>query len=635
MATLRSESHSVPNTTCSDRLTALKDKLTTCFQHWRQQLLLHHSHSRYRSRSHFQFHSQKKPRAGSGGAFYDIFVRANCSVFGEKVTYLRKFRKVFAARKAAAQSQAEPGAEPVFGKRICQVTGQQEQEQLQIVATLFSSTLISQHSSSSHSNLSSDMTIMEDTYLGVRDEYPDIDAEIRAILLAHAQNGITISSIKNEYRQLTGTAFPLHENVTDFLLTIPFVTAECCESGKRLFSVKPTEENRHLHEMIMQQRQRDAPNNNHKNSTSNINNHNNIVSYSKHSNCSQAPPRLWRSQYKRRYPQKVNNNFNYSEKPPVVKTGPVQPLATVALASYGGVYQDNWKHLNNQYQLSQVSASNNNHNNNNIVYSNSADPAQLGIAPPTDHLQQQQQPLKQQHHQLQHVQLQHLEIGEYTHKRRQEFTPTPTTLSCPSQHDSMFTINSDYDAYLLDFPLLGDDFFLYLARMELKCRFKKYERVLQSGLCISGQTINAARLRLQHVDLAEMTQIIVNIGSVDIMRGRPLVQIEHDFRQLIKEMHNRRFVPVLTTLAPLANYRHDKETCDKVLRFNKFIRSEGRHLTVIDIHSCLINENGVVRFDCFQNGPRSVTGSSEPHVFWNKIGRQRVLQMIEQNLEYN
>lgn len=124
--------------------------------------------------------------------------------------------------------------------------------------------------------------------------------------------------------------------------------------------------------------------------------------------------------------------------------------------------------------------------------------------------------------------------------------------------------------------------------------------MLQSGLCISGQTINAARQRLRLVELPEMTQIIVNIGSVDIMRGRPLVQIEHDFRQLVKEMHSRRFVPVLTTLAPLANYRHDKQTCDKVSRFNKFIRNEGRHLKVIDIHSCLINENGIVRFDCFQ-----------------------------------
>ncbi|KAM8703523.1 hypothetical protein ACLKA7_008189 [Drosophila subpalustris] len=583
MATFRSEFNSVPNT-YTDRLTALKKKLTTCFQQWRHQLHKHHH----------------QPKQRGSGQFYKIFLQADCSILGEKVTYLQKFRKVFTARQNLAGTRPAPESQPESVKLIRQ---EEEQEQkLQIVATLFSSTLISKYSSKN--SISSDMTIMEDTYMWVRDEHPEIDAEIRAILLAHAQNGITISSIKNEYRHLTGNAFPLHDNITDFLLTIPHVTAECCKSGKLIFNIKPTEDTRHLHEMILNQRQRDNGNNN--------NNNNNIM-------YAQEPPRLWRSQYKRRYPQKLNNNLNMNEKLPAIKLNPVQSLATAAMEPFC-VYQDNWKHLNNQYQLSQVAAQNNiNKNNNNNIYSIRSDPAQLQLAPP---------PTEQQ-------QLEQHQVGEYTHKQRHEFTPTPTTLSCPSQHDSMFTINSDYDAYLLDFPLLGDDFFLYLARMELKCRFKKYERVLQSGLCISGQTINAARQRLQHVELPEMTQIIVNIGSVDIMRGKPLVQIEHDFRQLIKEMHNRRFVPVLTTLAPLANRRHDQQTSDKVLRFNKFIRSEGRHLTVIDIHSCLINESGVVRFDCFQNGPRSVTGSPEPHVFWNKIGRQRVLQMIEQNLEYN
>ncbi|XP_030246782.1 maternal effect protein oskar isoform X2 [Drosophila navojoa] len=522
MATFRSEFHSVPNT-YNRRLTALKKKLTTCFQHWLLKLQQH-------QRQHqSQAQQQHKHQRGTG-QFYKIFVRTDCSILDEKVTYLRKFKRIFTARQTLASARtAAAQLQPALGSGISQKEKQTQVagEELQIVARLFSSTLIS-------STISSDMTIMDNTYIGVRDEYPDIDAEIRAILLANAQNGITISSIKNEYRELTGTAFPVHDNITDFLLTIPHVTAECCESGTRIFNIKPTEETRHLHEMILQQRQRESRNN--------------------------------------------YNNTHY-----------------------------------------------NNNNNNNNIYSNTLNPAQLQAAPSAEHKQQQQQPQVVQ-------QLKHLE--EYTHKRRNEFTPTPTTLSCPSQHDSMFTINSDYDAYLLDFPLLGDDFLLYLARMELKCRFKKYEKVLQSGLCISGQTINAARQRLRLVELPEMTQIIVNIGSVDIMRGRPLVQIEHDFRQLVKEMHSRRFVPVLTTLAPLANYRHDKQTCDKVLRLNKFIRNEGRHLKVIDIHSCLINENGVVRFDCFQNGPRSVTGSAEPHVFWNKIGRQRVLQMIEANLEY-
>ncbi|KAH8311831.1 hypothetical protein KR044_008216 [Drosophila immigrans] len=552
MATFRSEFNSVPNTH-PDRLTAFRKKLTTCFHQWRQKL------------QHFKH---------------------NYSTLRAKSICWQKFKKIYTATKLISQEEVE-------------------EQQLQIVATLFSSTLISKYTSSKNSS-SCNMTIMDDSYIGVRDEYPDIDAEIRAILLANAQKGITISSIKNEYRNMTGNAFPLRENITDFLLTIPYVTAECCMSGKRIFNIKPTEDTRHLHDMVLNQRQRENGNNH------NSNNH--------HVLDAQEPPRLWRSQYKRRCLQNENYNFNLNicEKPPAAKITPVQHLATAAMAPFG-VYQDNWKHLNNQYQLSQLATQNSNQ-----FSCIRSDPVQLQIAP---------HPPEQQHQQQRQQQQQ--QIGEYSHKRRHEFTPTPTTLSCPSQHDSMFTINSDYDAYLLDFPLLGDDFFLYLARMELKCRFKKYEKVLQSGLCISGQTINAARQRVQHVELQEMTQIIVNIGSVDIMRGKPLVQIEHDFRQLIKEMHNRRFVPVLTTLAPLANYCHDKQTCEKVLRFNKFIRNEGRHLTVIDIHTCLINENGVVRFDCFQNGPRSVTGSVEPYVFWNKIGRQRVLQMIEQNLEYH
>ncbi|KAH8359143.1 hypothetical protein KR093_004612 [Drosophila rubida] len=566
MATFRSEFNSVPNT-YPDRLTAFRKKLTTCFHQWRQQL------------QHFKH---------------------DCSTLRAKGINWQKFKKLYTARQNLAGAQKKTAQhQRRLGKKVISQEEVQEQ-QLQVVATLFSSTLISQYSSNS-----CNMTILEDSYIGVRDEYPDIDAEIRAILLANAQNGITISSIKNEYRNLTGNIFPLRENITDFLLTIPYVTAECCKSGKRIFNIKPKEDTRHLHDMVLNQRQRENANNN--------SNQNHVLA-------TQEPPRLWRSQYRRRCPQTENFNLdvNNCEKPPPAKMASVQHLATAALTPFG-VYQDNWKHLNNQYQLSQLAAQNNHQ-----FACIRSDPAQLQIAP---------QP-PEQPHQHQHQQQQQHQLGEYTHRRRHEFTPTPTTLSCPSQHDSMFTINSDYDAYLLDFPLLGDDFFLYLARMELKCRFKKYEKVLQSGLCISGQTINAARQRLQHVELHEMTQIIVNIGSVDIMRGKPLVQIEHDFRQLIKEMHNRRFVPVLTTLAPLANYCHDKQTCEKVLRFNKFIRNEGRHLTVIDIHSCLINENGVVRFDCFQNGPRSVTGSPEPYVFWNKIGRQRVLQMIEQNLEY-
>ncbi|XP_068157691.1 LOW QUALITY PROTEIN: maternal effect protein oskar [Drosophila tropicalis] len=591
MATFRSESNSVPITKNSSqnqqhRLLALKERLTTCFHQLRQ---------------NFQ---QKSPTL-CNGQFYRIFIKADYTILGEKATYIKKLRKYWSSRKENLETKSKFQPEIV-------VVDHHHQLQLETVTRLFSSTLI---------NETSKMTILESLHLSVRDENPDIDSEIRGILLAHAQNGITISNIKREYRSLTGNHFPVHENITDFLLTIPNVTAECRETGTRIFNIKPKKRNSHLHEMVVNQRQR--------------NDYFNIESKQEQQKFPQ-PPRSWRSQYKRCALNALEKNLHEYEKMPnimMAKTMQQQTVETAvttpqqlakAVGEDNWCYQDNWNHLNNHYQQQQPYCE-----------------------PPVAELQQQQPtcpPSTQQFHNFlipppppSTISGPTIQSDVSSRKRRRgdySRTPTTTTISSNSQTDSIFTINSDYDAYLLDFPLLGDDFLLYLARMELKCRFKKYTKVLQSGLCISGQTINAARQNVCHVELPEQTQIIVNIGSVDIMRGRPLVQIEHDFRQLIKEMHNRRFIPVITTLAPLANYRHDQPTCDKINRFNKFIRKECRHLKVIDIHSCLINDKGIVLFDCYQNGPRAVTGSKEPYVFWNKIGRQRVLQMIEANLEY-
>lgn len=178
MATFRSEFHSVPNT-YNQRLTALKKKLTTCFQHWLLKL---------------QQHQRQQNHQRGTGQFYNIFVRADCSILDEKVTYLRKFKRIFTARQNLASARtAAAQLQPALGRRISQKQTQVAEEELQIVARLFSSTLIS-------STLSSDMTIMDSSYIGVRDEHPEIDAEIRAILLANAQNGITISSIKSKFK---------------------------------------------------------------------------------------------------------------------------------------------------------------------------------------------------------------------------------------------------------------------------------------------------------------------------------------------------------------------------------------------------------------------------------------------------
>lgn len=127
------------------------------------------------------------------------------------------------------------------------------------------------------------------------------------------------------------------------------------------------------------------------------------------------------------------------------------------------------------------------------------------------------------------------------------------------------------------------------------------QRILQSGLCVSGQTVGASIKRVR--DLSDNRRsIIVNIGSVDIMQGRQLIQIEHDFRELLLTMLKKGIRPILTTLAPLANYSHNHDIKRVLGRFNDFIKREGkqRNLIVIDIWKCLVNEKGHILFDCFQ-----------------------------------
>lgn len=60
--------------------------------------------------------------------------------------------------------------------------------------------------------------------------------------------------ILEDYRKLTGLTFPIYENVTEFLLTIPHVSAYCTEKGTRIFSIKPMEKTKHIHDMVMQQK---------------------------------------------------------------------------------------------------------------------------------------------------------------------------------------------------------------------------------------------------------------------------------------------------------------------------------------------------------------------------------------------
>ncbi|XP_004529163.1 maternal effect protein oskar isoform X2 [Ceratitis capitata] len=518
------------------------------------------------------------------------------------------------------------------------------------------------------------MTIMSEAFLELRNEYPDLDVVIRSILMARSQEGATISDIKDDYRKNTGNVFPIFQSITEFLLSIPLVTAFCNEDGKLIFNVRPTDRTKHIFDMVQQQKPQQYQPQQHQPQQQQHQTHKQQdVQYNRQrgveprlNNISKGTTGYDQSWYHNNKQNDYQSNLKFIDKNnidnnkeqlpininvvqanPNIDKSKIQPISGnkifgnyVAEANNSNYYQDNCNHLFNRlYNQSKAVAQNfgNNiigssqSNLNNGVSKYQPNQAKSIIYPTQTRSNQQQNYCNTNKLEKQ--------FPTFNHPILKSSGPNTNRASSPSctrssrDNNSIYTSDSDYEAHLLDFPLLGDDFFLFLARMELRCKFKKYGKVLQSGLCVSGQTICAAIRRVHQLD-DQHRSIIVNIGSVDIMKGRSLVQIEHDFRELINVIFKKGFTPILTTLAPLANYAHDKQVKTKLERFNHFIKNEGKFLVVMDIWACLVNEKGQILFDCFQNEPRMVSGTSEPYVFWNKIGRQRVLQLIESQLEY-
>ncbi|XP_055904005.1 maternal effect protein oskar isoform X2 [Eupeodes corollae] len=413
------------------------------------------------------------------------------------------------------------------------------------------------------------MTIDANYYFDIREEYPNLESEIRGILMAHAQNGATIQQIRDDFLSLTGERFPVYEDVTDFLLTIPYVTAMCNENGTRIFNIMPSEKTRHVYDMVIGQKP---------------------PPYNK-------PPSYHSSFGPNSYNWNTNNNNLYSNRPSSVRTrSDKNSSRSESEGFYENIncfFEDNYQYLFNRFNNREDIANNLNNNNLKNINNNQQCPPVNSF---TNNLNSNnddglfKKPLPKNR--------------IYTSSQG---PPSPTTTK--SHHDQEWGLINDWsqDAHLFDFQLLGDDFMLYLARMELKCKFKPDEKVLQSGLCISGQTISAATKRISQLSYVNK-RMIINIGSVDILQGKPLVKIQHDFLELLSVLRERGVMPIVTTLAPLALFGHVKSIKDRLERFNVFIKQ--RAPKVIDIWSCVVNEKSQTLFDCFQ-GLWSLTMSQQ------------------------
>lgn len=134
------------------------------------------------------------------------------------------------------------------------------------------------------------------------------------------------------------------------------------------------------------------------------------------------------------------------------------------------------------------------------------------------------------------------------------------------------------------------------------CCILSGKQIHRSGFCISGQRISAATDRLKRFPHTDNMRIIVNLGTVDILHGRDLNDMCHDYMNLVKVCYHRNINIVITTLAPIANRLHNITDVQKWRDFNEFLVNKfGDKYQVIDIAKCMIcPKTGKTLFDCFQ-----------------------------------
>lgn len=177
--------------------------------------------------------------------------------------------------------------------------------------------------------------------------------------------------------------------------------------------------------------------------------------------------------------------------------------------------------------------------------------------------------------------------------------------------------------------LVGDNFLLNLAVMDMGFRMMTSDRVLQSGYCVSGQTIAEATRNIEGMPCNQI--IILNIGSVDIAHGKELIDLMYEMVALFKTCMDNEITPIVTTLAPLANYRTGNRG-DVTNGFNEFLRYNPCNFPVIDIHDAFIDRKGLVDQRFYQSTPRHVSGIRKPLVFWNRFGHRTVMRILKQEL---
>lgn len=173
--------------------------------------------------------------------------------------------------------------------------------------------------------------------------------------------------------------------------------------------------------------------------------------------------------------------------------------------------------------------------------------------------------------------------------------------------------------------VVGDNFFLNLAVMDMGFHMSNRDRIMQSGYCVSGLSIDEATANIEAMDPNQI--ILLNIGSADIAKGKELVELIFSMLRLLRVCRDNEITPILTTLVPMLNYRLEQRV-SVMNEFNEFLVKNPFNFPVIQLHNEFHDYKGILEPKCFQSAPRHVSGMRKSLVFWSSMGRQRVMRKL-------
>lgn len=117
--------------------------------------------------------------------------------------------------------------------------------------------------------------------------------------------------------------------------------------------------------------------------------------------------------------------------------------------------------------------------------------------------------------------------------------------------------------------------------------------------CFSGQTVQQAYhlvLDKQHELQSKYRYLIVNVGAIDILLERDIVDIIAEYARFIRAILTIGLQPIITTIPYVrmnSNNRNYKPIYQTLLLFNQFLQTQfGDGYLVLNLHSCFTERRG-------------------------------------------